>query len=68
MSIVLNVAIDSDNDALVNWPQAELARILRKLADTVHNLGEDNGGYLFDVNGNKVGEWNAEIEGGLDDD
>ena len=34
---------------------AELARILREIADDI--VGAGSGGWAFDINGNNVGEW-----------
>jgi hypothetical protein len=51
--------VDCENAAFEEW-QAEIARILRELA---HKLDQDDGrrdlggGYLMDVNGNRVGDW-----------
>lgn len=38
---------------------AETARILRELADKVYELNAPSG-FLFDVNGNRVGEYGTE--------
>ena len=56
--------INCDNAAFLNDDYGtpangqELARILRDLADTVENLDDvsDFGGFLYDVNGNRVGK------------
>jgi len=47
---------DDERDA------SEVTRILRKLAallDNVDVLMDQNGGMLFDVNGNSVGSWDV---------
>lgn len=50
--------IDTDNDAFTPEPNAELARILRAIADKVEG-GEWLGQFLtvFDANGNDVGRY-----------
>ena len=56
--------IKTENAAFENDHQGEgleLARILRRLADKVENIGgSDDHGVLMDVNGNRVGEWEYE--------
>ena len=52
--------IDTVNDAFLDANlQPELARILRKLADTLEGEKYDssNSGRLRDINGNTVGSW-----------
>lgn len=52
--------IDTVNDAFLDANlQPELARILRKLADTLEGEEYDssNSGRLRDINGNTVGSW-----------
>lgn len=54
--------IGMDNDAFVDQPEAELARILRELADKVESNGfHGRGGdlslfFAYDKNGNRVGK------------
>jgi hypothetical protein len=52
--------IKMDNDAFIVDP-AELSRILKKLAEYLETLEITSGtiaaGSLFDINGNKVGNW-----------
>lgn len=55
-----NAAFDPSESAVGNVP--EVTRILRKLAallDNVDVLMDQNGGMLFDVNGNSVGSWDV---------
>jgi hypothetical protein len=52
---MLTVRIKTDNEAFHPRPGVELARLLRKVA---HELETDHReGNLFDVNGNRVGEY-----------
>lgn len=44
-----NAAFDGDNEA------HEIARILRLLAEKVEAGATE--GYVYDINGNRVGEW-----------
>jgi hypothetical protein len=53
--------IATDNAAFEEW-QAETARILREIADTLdRDDGRSDpagaGGFVRDINGNKVGTW-----------
>lgn len=50
---------DGDEDGMACG--AEVARILRQLADTLESQGLGNGdrGSLYDVNGNNVGDWHS---------
>ena len=50
---MFTLTIDTDNDAFADDPQAEIARILRKVARRVA-CGEDTG-RCMDANGNGVG-------------
>ena len=55
-----NAAFDTSENGVGNVP--EVTRILRKLAallDNVDVLTDQNGGTLFDVNGNSVGSWDV---------
>lgn len=64
----LKVDIQCDNDAFVDlsaydgFDRAEVSRILRRLADRI-DAGV-TGGDVRDLNGNKVGNWDLEIDGG----
>ena len=53
--------IDTDNDAFVDEPATEIARILESLAKRVRD-GE-TGGRLRDINGNTVGVFRADDRG-----
>lgn len=63
-----------DNAAFSDDPGAEAARILRQIAATVANggdgwtFGEANMRPIRDVNGNRIGEWTADLEDLADDD
>lgn len=58
--VELEVKINSDNDAFVENPAAETARILRGVADSI-----DSTDYcqlsLYDSNGNRVGSFCFEV-------
>ena len=49
--------IETDNAAFTDAPEAEIARILRRIAERVER-GEQSGGIL-DVNGNGIGDWDT---------
>ncbi len=69
---MLTLNIDTENAAFDGRDaEAELARILRKLADQIEtgltdiDDGERSGtGFVYDINGNKTGTWAASIEAG----
>ena len=53
--------MDTENAVFADDPAAEIARILRKLADRIESAGNsDTGGRLLDANGNAVGTWEIE--------
>lgn len=60
----ITITINCDNDAFGNGPDkgTEIARILEKLADKLkyQDPSEYAGIKLLDINGNSVGEFNAE--------
>lgn len=52
---MFKVTIDTGNDAFADGNrEAEIARILRKLADTIEEYGTSTG-RVYDINGNTVG-------------
>lgn len=51
----LLIAIDCSNDAFGFDPAAEVARILRELANRIEKTGSMDGLILRDSNGNSVG-------------
>jgi len=58
--MTFNLSLDMDNAAFVDAPSgAELARILRALADRLDGepTPAGSGGKLRDVNGNTCGDW-----------
>lgn len=65
----LSLKLDMDNAAFEEDRSAEVARILRRLADQIErgggdhcalfNNGERTDGRLFDLNGNSCGSWEA---------
>jgi len=50
------IMIKTDNEAFGEFPEVEVARILRKLADKIETNGGLDDVSLMDVNGNKVGK------------
>ncbi len=52
--------IDSANQAMVEDPREEIARMLRETAEAV--LDGSDKGKLMDINGNKVGSYTVNIE------
>lgn len=58
---MLTLTFRTDNEAFSAEPGTETARILRDLAAHIATLQTrgitDDGGKLFDVNGNSVGTW-----------
>ena len=56
---MLTVKIETDNEAFGDGARGpELARILRKIAARVEDLGSlADGAKVYDVNGNSVGHW-----------
>jgi hypothetical protein len=59
---MFELRIKTDNDAFADLPQSEVARILTDLAERVRCGGESDRGYLFDLNGARVGEWSLDTE------
>jgi hypothetical protein len=53
MENVFHVSIECANSAFEDSPAHEIARILRKIAETLEN--SDVCGVCVDINGNKVG-------------
>lgn len=53
---MLYVEISTENDAFREDKAAEIARILRELADKVQSQPNE-GGVLRDINGNPIGMW-----------
>ena len=49
----MQITIRTENEAFSDNPSAELARILRKLAECIENGATPD--FLYDINGNKVG-------------
>lgn len=49
--------ICTDGDAFADAPAAEIARLLRKAAQSIEEDGHERIGRLLDINGNRVGFW-----------
>lgn len=62
---MLKISIETGNSAFDDYPGTECARILRQLADRIDGIGRDRdeSGFLYDFNGNRVGEWSLDLEG-----
>ena len=56
----MNIKFDTDNAAFDDEGggdmRAECSRIIRELAERIENGSEERGA-LYDINGNRVGEW-----------
>lgn len=55
MAEQINIQISTENDAFVDTPATEIARILRELADEFEQDGGPCGDVLQDSNGNTCG-------------
>jgi Uri superfamily endonuclease len=52
---MFKVSFETDNDVFMDGNrEAEIARILRKLADTIEEFGTSTG-RIYDLNGNTIG-------------
>ena len=59
---MLTVKLNTENDAFGDGNGgAEIARILRRLADAIED-GSSGPGTLNDANGNRVGSWTLSID------
>ena len=58
---MFSLQISTDGSAFEGFSGHEVARLLRALAKKVES-GEEVDGVLFDVNGNRCGEWALEAE------
>jgi len=61
------LALNSDNDAFVDCPSFETARILRDVADSIETSSMYCAGDCVDINGNKVGSFDFEVNRDDDD-
>ena len=59
--VEFSAVINSDNDAFVDNEAAEVARILREMADDIAGSSVYCEGNLTDVNGNKCGVFLFEV-------
>lgn len=58
-----SLKIDMENAAFEEHPSQEVRRILLKLVDHLVTYGDGSTeGHLYDVNGNRVGSWQLELE------
>ena len=53
----MKIKFDTNNAAFVEYeyPQSEIARVLRKIADEVEHRKKS--GNIRDINGNSIGSW-----------
>ena len=58
---MFSLQISTDGSAFDGYSGHEVARILRALAKRVES-GEEVDGSVFDLNGNRCGEWSLEAE------
>lgn len=58
----LEIATDNDAFTVGTGVGAEVARILRDVADNVEELGGGAQGLLRDCNGATVGSWRLEVQ------
>lgn len=58
---MFSLQISTDGSAFEGYSGHEVARILRAVAKRVES-GEEVDGNIFDLNGNKCGEWSLEAE------
>ena len=61
IKVEFDLALRSGNDAFVDCPSFETARILRELADDIEASSNYCEGSLRDVNGNTVGSFSFEV-------
>jgi hypothetical protein len=61
---MLKLTIECGNAAFEDMPGAEVARILRAVADKVEGVrnGDRESGVCRDINGNFAGEWTLDLE------
>ena len=53
---MFKLTIKTDNAAFEDDPTAEVARILRALADRMEGASSDEAYLIHDINGNRVGQ------------
>jgi len=53
----VDIQFNCDNAAFTDYPDIEIERILRSLADTLRDNPNMDGTAIMDVNGNNVGEF-----------
>ena len=58
---MFTLQINTDGSAFEGYSGHEVARLLRMVARRVES-GEEVDGNIFDLNGNKCGEWALEAE------
>jgi hypothetical protein len=70
MAVSFTVEVESGDAALTEDPSGQLIRLLKQVQTKLMNSADEQGGPLFDVNGNRCGFWCLEIDEELahDDD
>ena len=66
-NVTLEVDINSGNAALVDDPHLELARILKGIVKEIERQSTHGNG-VYDLNGQRVGNWYLEIEEEIEDE
>lgn len=56
---MFSLKFETDNDAFGENLRAETARVLQEVCRKL--AGGREGGHVFDVNGNKIGEWSLDL-------
>lgn len=60
---MFNASFHTNNAAFDGDPRREVARILRKIADSIE-CGNGHGGACFDLNGNMIGKFSLTLKKG----
>jgi len=58
MGATLEIKFNTDNQAVSDDPSGEAIRILKSITQQIEDsYGHDVHGYIRDLNGNRIGEW-----------
>lgn len=59
---MFKVSFSTENEQFANGElRSGVASILRDIASRIENSNRESG-YVYDVNGNKIGEWELEVD------